>query len=51
MQTAIKQLQEGDVLADDEEEANELMRQCEKVTGRAEYTCRFRWEEGSVAMW
>ena len=40
-----------EIHADDEEEANELMRQCEKVTGRAEYTCRFRWEEGSVAMW
>eukprot|EP01046_Picozoa_sp_COSAG06_P040761 COSAG06_NODE_4966_length_3824_cov_13.185772_3_plen_405_part_00 len=27
----------------DEDENAELMRQCEKVTGRPDYTCRFRW--------
>ena len=40
-----------EIHAKDGEEGLELMRQCEKVIGRPEYTWGFRWETGSVAMW
>ena len=33
------------------EEQRELLHAMKMQEGRPEYTCRFRWEEGSIAMW
>lgn len=32
-------------------ESNAVLAQCWASAGRPEYTCRFRWAAGSVAMW
>ena len=34
-----------------EEEERALLHEMKKQEGRLEYTCRFRWEPGSIAMW
>jgi len=34
-----------------EDEEKSLLLQMKMQEGRPEYTCRFRWEEGSLAMW
>ena len=34
-----------------EEEERKLLREMKDQEGRLEYTCRFRWEPGSIAMW
>lgn len=34
-----------------EDEESQLLREMKMQEGRLEYTCRFRWEDGSIAMW
>ena len=34
-----------------EDEERALLREMKNQEGRLEYTCRFRWEPGSIAMW
>jgi taurine dioxygenase len=33
------------------DEQRQLLQEMKKQEGRLEYTCRFRWEPGSIAMW
>tara|TARA_B100000676_G_scaffold167419_2_gene164488 strand:- start:2126 stop:3166 length:1041 start_codon:yes stop_codon:yes gene_type:complete len=45
----VKQFDEGHGLDDDE--AKSLLTELFDQAGQPEYTCRFRWEAGSLAMW
>lgn len=39
------------ILGVSEEDSQALLRECAQQAGRQEYVCRFRWEEGSIALW